>query len=66
MSRLGWMFEKGQGVPKNLGEAVRWFRLAAEAGDSTAATHLGWLQETGALGQPDLAAARTWYERGAV
>ena len=28
--RLGTMYEKGQGVPKNVEEAVKWYKLAAE------------------------------------
>lgn len=31
-TRLAWMYEAGRGVPRNLSEAARRFRLAAEAG----------------------------------
>ena len=29
---LGYMYSKGQGVPKDFREAVKWFRKAAEQG----------------------------------
>ena len=32
-NRLGMMYEKGHGVPKDYKEAVRLFRLSAEQGD---------------------------------
>ena len=34
---LGWMHETGRGVPKDLGESERWFRLAAAQALATAA-----------------------------
>jgi len=32
---LGWIYENGHGVPKDIKEALKWFRLAAEQGDAT-------------------------------
>jgi TPR repeat protein len=60
------MFEQGQGVPKSMIEAARWYQMAAEAGNAAAASHLGRLHETGALGSPNLAAALVWYQRAAA
>jgi TPR repeat protein len=37
---LGTMFEKGQGVEKNLIEAVKWYRLAADQGNPSAQSSL--------------------------
>ena len=33
-SNLGVMYEKGEGVPKDYVEAVKWYRKAAEQGDA--------------------------------
>lgn len=30
---LGYMYDFGEGVPKNDAEAVKWYRLAAEQGE---------------------------------
>ena len=41
---LGWMYEVGRGVSKDLDEAVRWFRLAAAQGNTAARDHLKYLE----------------------
>ena len=41
---LGWMHETGRGVPKNPGEAERWFRLAAAQGNAVARERLKYLE----------------------
>src|SRR5262249_14236837 len=41
-SMLGNCYIKGQGVHKNDLEAVRWFRRAAEQGDTAGQGNLGW------------------------
>jgi TPR repeat protein len=38
---LGWRYFKGEGVPKDSTEAVKWFRPAAEQGDAVAQGSLG-------------------------
>lgn len=40
---LGWLYEVGSGTERNLGEATRWYRLAAERGDARAMAALGRL-----------------------
>lgn len=42
-SKLGAMYAKGQGVPKNDAEAVRLFRLAADQGNALAQFGLGYM-----------------------
>jgi len=50
---------------KDYGEAMRWDRRAAEQGDATAQTYVGYLYEKG-LGVPqNLAEALTWYRKAA-
>ena len=39
--KLGWMYEKGQGVPQNDQEAVKWYRKAAGQGNAEAQAFLG-------------------------
>ena len=45
----GLLYANGLGVPPNLMEAVRWYRLAAEKGDPFAQTNLGVLYVEGRL-----------------
>ena len=37
---LGFVYDKGQGVPQSDKEAVKWYQMAAEQGDSDALNHL--------------------------
>ena len=39
---LGFMYEKGQGVPQNYKTAVKWYTLAAEQGDAGAPVQSGF------------------------
>jgi TPR repeat protein len=63
---MGYMYEDGLGVPIDFREAARWYRLAAEHGDSYGQTRLGYLYEKG-LGVPrDDALAAQWFARSAA
>ena len=42
--RLGWMYEKGQGVPKDNLIAAEWYRTAAEQGNASALRKLKTLE----------------------
>ena len=44
---LGVMHDMGEGVPENLEEAAKWYRLAAEQGNKDAQNNLGVLLENG-------------------
>jgi len=37
---LGAMYANGDGVPENVAEAVKWYRLAAEQGNASAQTKI--------------------------
>lgn len=55
----------GQGVPKNYGTAVKWWRIAAEKGDAQAMASLGDMNTKG-LGTPkNESRGADWYRRGA-
>ena len=64
--RLGIAFEFGEGVAKNLDEAARWYRIAADRGDPVAQTNLAYLYENGGASLRDPAEAAKWYMRAAV
>lgn len=64
--QLGIAFEFGQGVDKNIEEAMHWYRIAADRGDPEAQTNLGYLYETGSTGPENPAEAAKWYLRAAV
>jgi uncharacterized protein len=58
---LGLMYYRGEGVPRQLHEALRWMRQAATGGHVPAQRAVGQLYLTGldTMGQ-DLQEARTW------
>ena len=41
------MYRNGRGVPRDDGEAVRLYRLAADRGDAFAQNNLGWMYARG-------------------
>ena len=57
--KLGYMYVKGEGVPQNYIEAVRWFRMAAEQGNVAGQFDLGLMYYAGAgVPQNNTVAAR--------
>jgi hypothetical protein len=59
-NNLGTLYAFGAGVPKNLEEAVRWYRLAAEQGSSSARANLAREFTDGSGEHPDYGAAYFW------
>jgi len=64
--QLGIAFEFGQGVEKNLEQAMRWYHIAADRGNPVAQTNLGYLYEIGSNGPANPEEAAKWYLRAAV
>jgi len=62
---LGFMYAKGQGVPQDDQEAVRWSRLAAERGDAVAQSNLGLMYAKGQGVPQDYTEAVKWYRLAA-
>jgi len=63
--KIGRLYHRGKGLPKDAGKAAEWYRKAAEQGDAPAAARLGsmyWIGE-GVPRDPEQAAK--WYELGA-
>jgi TPR repeat protein len=62
---LGLLYDEGEGVTKDVVQAVGWFRKAAEQGSAVAQTHCGVMYE-GGLGVPkDESTAVEWYRKAA-
>jgi hypothetical protein len=64
--KLGEMYEHGVGIGKDYGEALKWYRAAADAGDKYGQFRLGWFCQQGLGIQRDMQQARLWYERSAA
>lgn len=64
--QIGWHHEEGKGVPRNLAEAVRWYRAAAEQHDPRAAENLGNMYQLGRGVRKNCREAVDWYARGAL
>ena len=60
-NNLGWMYENGKGVPLDITEAARWYRLAAKQGDSSAQLNLGNFYYLGTgVAQDNISALKWW------
>ena len=64
-SSLGTMYLTGFHVPRNLVEAVKWFRKAANQGDIRAQGNLGTMYRMGQGVPQDYVEAVKWYRRSA-
>ncbi len=65
ITRLAWMFESGVGIKRDLGQAARLFRQAAEMGDAKAQYALAVMLMTGTGQALDQKEARFWLEKAA-
>lgn len=59
------MYENGQGVPQDYGEAVRWYRKAAEQGFAPSQLHLASMYYFGLGVAKDHGEAVKWYRKAA-
>jgi len=64
--QLGWHYEEGKGIEKNLGTAVRWYRAAAEQNHPRAEENLGTMYQLGRGVAKNCKTAVEWYARGAL
>ena len=62
---MGLLYEKGDGVPQDYVEAVKWYRLAAEQGKADAQYYLGNMYRNGNGVPQDEAEAVIWYSKAA-
>ncbi len=63
---LGHLYAKGEGVARDPGQALRWFRAAAEQGEPYGQFALGYVYEHGLGAAADLGAAVRWYRAAAA
>jgi localization factor PodJL len=63
--RLGSLYEKGQGVKKDLEAARRLYTAAAEKGNGKAMHNLAVLYAEGVSGDPDYRNAAQWFRKAA-
>ena len=64
--RVGYFYEHGDYLPKNLVEMERWYRRAAKNGSVDAQYHLGLLYEAGTGVPQNYTEAADWYRRAAI
>jgi TPR repeat protein len=62
---VGYLYSMGQGVPKSVGKALQWYRLAAEQGFAPAQTRLGNHYQFGVGVNKDKAEGRRWHRLAA-
>ena len=60
------MLKKGEGVPRDYGEAMKWTRLAAEQGDAEAQHNLGVMYHNGEGVPRNYMEAYVWYSLAAA
>ena len=63
--KLGDAYLRGDGVPRDLDGAARWYRLAADQGDALAQSNLGVMYASGRGVQKDDVEATRWYRLAA-
>jgi TPR repeat protein len=63
--RLGYMYQNGQGVEKNEGRALYWYRKAADQNHLPSINNLGWTYQNGFGIAKDLKKAVSWYQKAA-
>ena len=57
---IGLMYADGEGVKQDYGEAVKWYRMAAEQGLALAQNNMGFMYANGRGVPKDFAAAHMW------
>jgi hypothetical protein len=62
---LGYIYANGEGVRKDAAEAVKWYRKAADQGNSMAQFNLGYIYANGEGVRKDVAEAVKWYRKAA-
>jgi uncharacterized protein len=60
--KMGWMYERGKGVPQNYKTAVKWYRLAAEQGHASSQYNLGVMYGQGKGVPQDWKTAMKWWK----
>ena len=64
-TNLGYLYEKGLGVPQSLEYAVEWYLKGAYAGSAAGQANLGYFYEAGRGVPQDYEKAVSWYRKAA-
>ncbi|MBI3774605.1 MAG: SEL1-like repeat protein [Gammaproteobacteria bacterium] len=64
-ANLGWMYQTGKGMPKDLKKAVEWYLKAAKQDHVIAKNNLGVMHENGWGTKKNLKRAAYWYREAA-
>ncbi len=64
-ANLGWMYQTGKGLPKDLKKAVEWYLKAAKQDHTIAKNNLGVMHESGWGTKKNLKRAAYWYREAA-
>jgi len=64
-NHLGFMYQYGEGVPRDAAEALKWYRKAADQGYALAQNNLGVMYANGNGVPRDAAEAIKWYRKAA-
>lgn len=62
---LGFMYERGKGVPQDYKESASWFRKSADQGNASAQFYLGQMYDIGKGVPQDYQEAAAWYRKSA-
>ena len=65
-NQIGYMYEAGDGVPKNYAEAARWYQAGATQGNARCQFALGALYEAGLGVKENWDEAARWYQKSAT
>jgi hypothetical protein len=65
-NNLGYMYEKGDGVPQDYAEAVKWYKKSAEQGNAYAQNNIGHMYEKGRGVPKEYMEAHKWYNLAAA
>jgi TPR repeat protein len=65
LSKVGWLYENGFGLPQDYAKAFEWYEKGAENGDAISMRNLGVFYYNGWSVAQDYAKAREWYKRAA-
>lgn len=64
--QVGYFYQEGIGVEKNLEQAFYWTRRAAEHGDRDAQYNLADSYANGTMSEKSMELAREWYQKAAL
>lgn len=66
LNAIGSVYQSGDGLPRDLVEAAKWYKKAADVNDMAGLYNVGWFYRDGAGDIPqDYVKAKYWFERSA-